>query len=163
MQELDTFTLLPLHAADLTIGRVFTASSTCGQQSAETHCYTLDQDGTVQRGECFTCDSSDPLTSHGADQLNNDDDDQSWWQSASREEEVTIDLNFETFFSVSHVQVVFRSPLPSLAVLQVSREFGRNYSNLQVYSDNCQQDSDDIDSCVDISSCFAEGVVSAAT
>lgn len=129
---------------DLSTGRIFEVSSTCGQFGAEEFVGSCFPGG----GNSLICDASDPEKAHPPEFLSDEDDplgppeERTWWLSENGVEEVIISLNLEGFYFLQAVQVYFLSPLPSTAVLEVSQDFGTSFHPLRYYSENCRLDFD---------------------
>ena len=129
---------------DLSTGRVFEVSSTCGLFGAEEFEGSCFPGG----GDSLICDASDPDKAHPPEFLSDEDDplgpptERTWWLSENGVEEVAISLTLEGFYFLQGVRVDYLSPLPSAAVLEVSQDFGTSFHPLRYYSENCRLDFD---------------------
>ena len=128
---------------DLSRGRTFTASSTCGLTGPQTFCVLEHPNSTAgdtnSSMECFTCDNSNPEDSHPATFLT-DPEVGTWWQSETGTENVTLELELEALFSFTELVITFRSPRPAALVVERSRDFGATYEPYQFFSSNCEED-----------------------
>ena len=108
------------------MGRMFTASSTCGQDGPEAYCDL--SNATYGSGDqhCFTCNDGVPSEAHPVRFLN-DLDLSSWWQVRNGVNNVTLELELEGLFIFTHLTITFRSPRPASAVIKRSRDFGATY------------------------------------
>ena len=138
--------MLPNHAVvvndgDLAMGRMFTASSTCGQDAPEGYCgLSSPTDGSGEQ-HCFTCDDDVPSEAHPARFLNDlDSSSRTWWQARNGVNNVTLELELEGLFVFTHLTITFRSPRPASAVIERSRDFGATYEPYQYYSNDCMGD-----------------------
>ena len=130
-----------LASEDLSTGRQFESSSTCGLFGPEDISIPLSP-GDV---EPYICDATDPERSHSSGSLNDQDDplnisSRTWWQSESSIEEVSIKLSLGGFYFLGGVRIDFRLPAPSVVVVEASQDFGEKYSPLRYYSDSCELD-----------------------
>ena len=126
------------------MGRVFTASSTCGQEGPEQYCDIAGgADTSISNGErqCFTCDAANPDNAHPARFLTDLDssmfEERTWWQAENTVGNVTLDLELGALFFFTHLVITFRSLKPAAAVIERSRDFGETYEPYQYYSEDC--------------------------
>lgn len=126
---------------DLAIGRMFTASSTCGQDGPEVYCNLSNAANTTgdSGNQCFTCDDDIPSEAHPARFLTDSSMvvSRTWWQARNGVDNVTLELEMGALFLFTHLTITFRSPRPAAAVIERSRDFGETYEPYQYYSDDC--------------------------
>lgn len=126
---------------DLSSGKLFEASSTCGLLGPEE--FFGDFPG---NRNSLICDSSDPEKSYPPQFLSDADDprvhptNRTWWLSGNGAEEVSLVLNFEGFYFLYAVRIDFLPPSPSAAVIEVSQDFASSYHPLRYYSEDCARD-----------------------
>lgn len=133
-----------IDSGDLAVGRVFTASSTCGLDGPEEYCELVDPSSNSSSKQCFICDASDPENAHTVSDLNDADSramaNRTWWQARNGESNVTLTLDLGSLFFFTHLVITFRSPKPAAAVIERSRDFGQTYEPYQFYSNDCRGD-----------------------
>ena len=113
---------------NLAVGRILTASSTCGFKSPETFCSV----GSSSSEECGVCDSRN-------ESLGPPPPPRTWWQSSNNIAPVTLEVSLGTAF-FTHVLLSFRSPRPAAMVIEKSTDSGRTYQKVQFYSNDCVGD-----------------------
>ncbi len=127
---------------DLSTGREFSASSTCGQFGPEE--FQGNFPGSVD--DSLICDASDPDKSYPPGHLSDADgvleDGRTWWLSENGVEDVSLSLELDGFYFLRFVRVSFLSPVPAAAVVEVSQDSGATFHPLRYYSEDCLKDFD---------------------
>ncbi|XP_040566371.1 laminin subunit beta-1 isoform X1 [Lepeophtheirus salmonis] len=141
---------------NLLIGRQdkLTANSTCGSGRRERYCVLSLLDNTSpsnSRQNCFWCDSteqgtySNPRTSHninnivyrmGRDQGGNSFP--TWWQARNGEEYVTIQLDLEAEFHVTHLIMTFKTFRPAAMYIEKSYDWGTTWKIHRYFAADCE-------------------------
>ena len=127
-------------AGNLAVGRVLTASSTCGVKRPENFCPIG-----AGSGDCVVeCSGRNPLFAHPPSRMTDrdsvDSSARTWWQSRNNVAPVVLELNLGAKFFFTHVLLSFRSPRPAAMVIEKSTDSGRTYKPVQFYSNDCAGD-----------------------
>ena len=150
---------------NLALGRQVMSQTVCGYNTTETFCWfgenidkrahTLKHSASnvVSGGknraahsesfcstlQCGKCNAARPHQSHLASDMSDSSfrHPNTWWQSAEGVATETIQLNLETEFYLTHLILVFRSPRPAALVLERSQDYGKTWTTLQLYAQNC--------------------------
>ncbi|XP_053741447.1 laminin subunit beta-4 isoform X1 [Synchiropus splendidus] len=130
---------------DLMVGRAtgLSASSTCGLRGPEDYCII----GYLQEQQkCFTCDSRLPYShhdNHDSHRVENiitsfdPEPKRKWWQSENGVHEVSIQLDLESRFQLSHLILTFKSFRPAAMLVESSKDFGRTWNVLRYFAEDC--------------------------
>lgn len=91
------------------------ATDTCGEEGANQYCVisSLDARSNKKNEKCALCDSTDPENSHEVssivDKFDQDSKQLTWWQASNGKGPVSITLDLEAEFHVTHVIVTFKT------------------------------------------------------
>ncbi|KAM9681305.1 laminin subunit beta-2-like isoform 1-T1 [Dama dama] len=123
---------------NLVIGRVqsLRTSSTCGLHGPELYCVV----SKLQDSEnCCFCDSRDGK-SHGIENVvsrSDPDGKKTWWQAESGIENVTIQLDLEGAFYLTHLVMTFKTFRPAALLLERSADHGHSWHVYRYFAHNC--------------------------
>ena len=133
---------------DLSTGREFSSSSTCGQFGPEEF-QGVDFPGigtndSASSSSSLVCDASDPAKSYPPGHLSDPDggEERTWWLGENEVEGVSLSLDLDGFYFLRSVRVSFLSPVPAALVVEVSQDSGASYQPLRYYSEDCLVDFD---------------------
>ena len=125
------------------MGREFAASSTCGLLGPEDFLGVF-----PGFSGSLVCDSTDPAKSYPPGHLSDPDSmpesggNRTWWLAENGNEDVTLTLDLGGFYFLRSVRVSFLSPVPAVAIVEVSQDSGGSYHPLRYYSEDCAVDFD---------------------
>ncbi|XP_070687634.1 laminin subunit beta-4 [Pempheris klunzingeri] len=130
---------------DLMVGRAsqLSASSTCGLDGPQNYCIIGYLEG---EQKCFTCDSRLPYNrysnpdSHLIENVITTFDPErkmKWWQSENGVHQVSIRLDLETMFQLSHLVLTFKSYRPAAMLVERSKDLGRSWKVFRYFADDC--------------------------
>lgn len=121
---------------DIALGRTITATSTCGLNGRQQYCVVA----SLGTEKCFDCDATNPLEAHPASLMVDPEpaEKSTWWQSENGVHNVTVQLDFETKFTFTHLVLTFQSFRPKSMVLQRSTDFGQTWTDYQYFSSDCR-------------------------
>lgn len=135
---------------NLLIGREsrLSASSTCGLDGPERYCIVSHLD--ADRKNCFRCDSTPgPNKSALNHQVSNivyrtvpnrsRKPARTWWQSRNGVENVTIQLDLESEFHLTHIVIVFKTFRPAAMLIERSFDFGKTWRVDRYFAHNCDE------------------------
>ncbi|XP_074604898.1 laminin subunit beta-1 isoform X2 [Brevipalpus obovatus] len=137
-------------SADLLVGRAenLSSTSTCGLTKAETYCILAAyRNNPTEPAKCKTCYANprgieDKWRNHEIKRLVTDERVWSewWWQSENGVQNVSIRLDLEAEFLVTHVVMVFRFFRPAAMFIERSQDYGKTWKVYQYFSARCDQD-----------------------
>ncbi|XP_008565583.1 PREDICTED: laminin subunit beta-4 [Galeopterus variegatus] len=130
---------------NLLVGRNahLTASSTCGLNGAQKYCILGYLEG---EQKCFICDSRfpfDPHTQPNSHTIENvitsfePDREKKWWQSENGLDHVSIRLDLEALFQISHLILTFKTFRPAAMVVERSTDCGRTWKVFRYFAKDC--------------------------
>ncbi|XP_068627747.1 laminin subunit beta-1 [Battus philenor] len=137
---------------NLLIGREsrLSATSTCGLNRRERYCIVsyLDDRLRKERETCFTCDSTNK-TIHKPDENHRIQNIiykfypgtryRSWWQSENGKENVSIRLDMEAEFHLTHLIIQFKTFRPAAMLVERSFDFGKTWRVYRYFAHNCAE------------------------
>ena len=108
---------------NLLIGRQdkLNSTDTCGQNgSKDRYCIisSLDSHTYTAREKCYFCDAADPELSHNVENIVHrweppesprSQQKMTWWQASNGQEDVTLQLDLEAEFHVTHIIITFKT------------------------------------------------------
>ncbi|XP_059150751.1 laminin subunit beta-1-like [Physella acuta] len=132
---------------DLLIGREMnlTASSTCGLEQKQRYCVVsyLEKDT-----KCFFCDSRQPWVPGVSDESHRIENIISslqhklptrWWQAETGKEKVSIQLDLEAEFHVTHIIMTFKTFRPKAMLIERSFDFGATWQVYVYFAQSCDR------------------------
>ncbi|KAG9274181.1 netrin-4 [Astyanax mexicanus] len=121
---------------NLAVGRHLRANTHCGSTSAEHFC-NYDEGSCVPR--CGVCDPAVTEQTHPPSAMTDSPFRRppTWWQSAQGVATEILQLDLEVEFYFTHLIIIFRSPRPAAMSLERSQDFGKTWSTLRLYAQNC--------------------------
>ncbi|KAB0376143.1 hypothetical protein FD755_012786 [Muntiacus reevesi] len=138
---------------DLLVGRSgqHTASSTCGLDRAQKYCILSYLEVGwifVYLGEqkCFICDSRfsyDPHTQPNSHTIENvitsfePEREKKWWQSENGLDHVSIRLDLEALFQLSHLILTFKTFRPAAMLVERSTDYGHTWRVFKYFAKDC--------------------------
>ena len=128
---------------NVAFGKHMYASSTCGKYAPSKHCQ-LNYYGILTSKSCFTCDNSDPATTHPVSHLTdlNNPNNLTCWVSENNLQHpnnVSLVLNIGKKFEITYVSLQFCSAKPESLAIYKSVDHGKSWIPLQFYSGNCKK------------------------
>ncbi|EDV25807.1 uncharacterized protein TRIADDRAFT_24524, partial [Trichoplax adhaerens] len=127
-------------SGELLLGRgdQLTATSTCGLNGPQRYCRVSDLDS---EKKCFTCDSRPGRNETESHLVSNivatSDTNRTWWQSENAVERVTLTLDFEAEFQITHLIMTFLTFRPAAMIVSRSKDGGKNWRPYQYFAENC--------------------------
>ena len=154
---------------NLLIGRQdkLSTSNACGTEGKERYCIisSLDKHSNKKTEKCAMCDATDPAQSHAVAAIvhkmepayaSRDQQNLTWWQASNGVENVSITLDLEAEFHVTHViitfktfrygRIIMRSELmflfnrPAAMYIEKSFDWGKTWTIHRYFSADCQLD-----------------------
>ncbi|KAB0342537.1 hypothetical protein FD754_019463 [Muntiacus muntjak] len=130
---------------DLLVGRSgqHTASSTCGLDRAQKYCILSYLEG---EQKCFICDSRfpyDPHTQPNSHTIENvitsfePEREKKWWQSENGLDHVSIRLDLEALFQLSHLILTFKTFRPAAMLVECSTDYGHTWRVFKYFAKDC--------------------------
>ncbi|KAM9699005.1 LOW QUALITY PROTEIN: laminin subunit beta-4 [Dama dama] len=130
---------------DLLVGRSgqLTASSTCGLDRAQKYCILSYLEG---EQKCFICDSRfpyDPHTQPNSHTIENvitsfePEREKKWWQSENGLDHVSIRLDLEVLFQLSHLILTFKTFRPAAMLVERSTDYGHTWRVFKYFAKGC--------------------------
>jgi len=143
---------------NLLIGREdkLTASDTCGLEGKNRYCIISSLDphtrgGDLNRNEkCYWCDASSKEEAHNVssivhrwephDATPRSRQRMTWWQGPNGQENITVQLNLEAEFHVTHIIITFKSFRPAAMYIEKSFDWGKTWKIHRYFSSDCSRD-----------------------
>uniref|UniRef100_A0A4W2F3V8 Laminin subunit beta 4 n=1 Tax=Bos indicus x Bos taurus TaxID=30522 RepID=A0A4W2F3V8_BOBOX len=130
---------------DLPVGRSgqLTASSTCGLDRAQKYCILSYLEG---EQKCFICDPRfpyDPHTQPNSHTIENlitsfePEREKKWWQSENGLDHVSIRLDLEALFQLSHLILTFKTFRPAAMLVERSTDYGHTWRVFKYFAKDC--------------------------
>uniref|UniRef100_A0A4W2H9E6 Laminin subunit beta 4 n=1 Tax=Bos indicus x Bos taurus TaxID=30522 RepID=A0A4W2H9E6_BOBOX len=137
---------------DLPVGRSgqLTASSTCGLDRAQKYCILSYLEG---EQKCFICDPRfpyDPHTQPNSHTIENlitsfePEREKKWWQSENGLDHVSIRLDLEALFQLSHLILTFKTFWPAAMLVERSTDYGHTWRVFKYFAKDCAQGVGDL-------------------
>uniref|UniRef100_A0A8C6DLD4 Laminin subunit beta 4 n=1 Tax=Moschus moschiferus TaxID=68415 RepID=A0A8C6DLD4_MOSMO len=131
--------------SDLLVGRSgqLAASSTCGLDRAQKYCILSYLE---EEQKCFICDSRfpyDPHTQPNSHTIENvitgfePEREKKWWQSENGLDHVSIRLDLEALFQLSHLILTFKTFWPAAMLVERSTDYGHTWRVFKYFSKDC--------------------------
>lgn len=124
-------------------GDGLSATSTCGVKGAERYCIlsTLGSPP-VSCPICNIKGVEDRYRYHHIKNVITDMRgwDKFWWQSENGLANVSIRLDLEAEFLVTHVIMVFQTFRPAAMFIEMSQDYGKTWKTVEYYSSSCEKD-----------------------
>ncbi len=142
---------------NLLIGRQdkLSTTSTCGTDRKERYCILSHLDETQREAQkCFWCDSTpeglrgNPRTSHRISNIVyrweppeevRANQYRTWWQAENSQENVTIQLDLEAEFHVTHLIITYKSFRPSAMYIEKSYDWGKTWKIHRYFASDCEK------------------------
>ena len=144
---------------NLLVGRhdKLSATSTCGLEGKSKYCILSHLDrshGTSKQKKCFDCDStaeSERTTPEKSHRIKNivyqwdppgaerKDQYRSWWQSDNAVTNVTIQLDLEAEFHVTHLIIHYKSFRPAAMYIEKSFDWGKTWNVTRYFAADCAE------------------------
>ena len=141
---------------NLLIGRQdkLTASSTCGLARRERYCILSHLDYSKKDQKCFWCNSSpegtrnNPRSSHRIENIIYRMEPpeapraaqyRTWWQAENGVQNVTVQLDLEAEFHVTHLIITFKTFRPAAMYIEKSDDWGQTWKIHRYFAADCEK------------------------
>ena len=129
------------------------ATSTCGDDRRSRYCILSHLDRSRNNQKCFWCDSTDegaasnPRTSHRIENIvyrfeppgeEPSRQYRTWWQAKNGQENVTIQLDLEAEFHVTHLIITFKTFRPAAMYIEKSYDWGTTWKIHRYFAYDCE-------------------------
>jgi len=136
-------------------GENLTASDTCGLNNKERYCIISSLDPHTYGGsnsmkeKCYNCDATDPELSHDVDSIIHrweppgaprSSQKMTWWQASNGNEKVTLQLDLEAEFHVTHIIITFKTFRPAGMYIEKSYDWGQTWKIYRYFAYDCAKE-----------------------
>lgn len=125
---------------NIALNKIMFSSDTCGQPP-RSYCV---RDSENSNRQCFSCNASNPATSHPAQYLTDSAGTSTWWQSNNyaiigNPNSVTLQLILNKTFDISYILIYFRSMRPESMQIDKKTTLFSSWQTYQYFSESCNK------------------------